>query len=124
MNYEETIKSMLTAASTAAKGKWKDLRAAAEQEFRSLGVAAARIEADFLADSAAAALQSDPAKRTEMAGKAKLRAELAFDSLKLAAEGVTLAAKVEAKLAAQNATNAALGILGAAVTKSIGIALL
>jgi hypothetical protein len=56
--------------------------------------------------------------------KAKLRAELGFDSLRLASEGVVTASTADAKIAAQDAINAVLGVLRSAINKSIGVALL
>jgi len=124
MNFQETLQQMLDAGAAAAKGHWKALRGHAEQEFRRLGEAAAWLEADYLADLAAAQLPSTKTKRAKMESKAKLRAKLAFDNLTLAAEGVVTAAKGDAKLAAQDAINAALAVARAAVNKSVGIALL
>ena len=124
MNYEETLKGMLDAAAGAAKGQWRALRGYAEEEFRRLGEAAAGLEADYLADLADARLQPDAEKRARMEARARRRAELAFASLKLAGEGVVITAKADAKLAAQDAVNAALGVLRAAINNSVGVALL
>jgi hypothetical protein len=84
----------------------------------------ASLEADYIADVAAAELQKKAANRKELKRKAKLRAELAFDSLRLASEGVVTAAKADAKIAAQDAINAALAVLRTTVNESVGIALL
>ncbi|HMJ06859.1 MAG TPA: hypothetical protein VK474_11435 [Chthoniobacterales bacterium] len=124
MNYQQTLDDMLRAAAGAAKGHWEALRGYAEVEFRQLSETSLGLEADFAADMGAAQLESDPAERSEMERRAKRRTELAFDSLKLAAEGVVIAATADAKIAAQDAVNAALGVLRSAINTSIGIALL
>jgi hypothetical protein len=49
---------------------------------------------------------------------------LAFENLRLASEGVLTATTADAKIAAQDAINAALGVLRAAINQSVGIALL
>jgi membrane protein involved in colicin uptake len=115
---------MIEAAAGAAKIHWNDFRTYAEQEFKRLAEAGASLEADYIADVAAAELQKKAANRKELKRKAKLRAELAFDSLRLASEGVVTAAKADAKIAAQDAINAALAVLRTAVNESVGIALL
>jgi len=124
MNYEDTLKQMLSAAAAAAKVHWNDFRDYAEQEFRRLAEAGAQLEADYAADVVEAGLQQDDSKREELKQKAKLRADLAFENLRLASEGVLTATTADAKIAAQDAINAALGVLQAAINKSIGIALL
>lgn len=123
MNYEEVLDGMLEAAASAAKGHWKALRGFAREEFSRLSEAAVGLEADYLADWAEAQQESDRRKRTRMETKAKRRAELAFENLKLAGEGVIIAARADAKLAAQDAVNAAMGVLRGALNKAIGIAL-
>jgi hypothetical protein len=123
MNFDETLKKMVEAAA-AAKIHWKDFRTYAEQEVKKLAEAGAQLESDYIADVAAAQLKKDAAKRDKLMQKAKLRAELAFDSLRLASEGVVTASTADAKIAAQDAINAALGVLRAAINKSVGIALL
>jgi hypothetical protein len=55
---------------------------------------------------------------------AEKRAQLAFENLKLAADGVLTATTADGKIAAQDAINAALDVLRAAINKSVGIALL
>jgi hypothetical protein len=115
---------MLEAAAAAAKIHWKDFYTYAEQEVKKLAAAGAQLESDYVADVAAAQLQKNAAKRDKLMEKAKLRAELAFDSLRLASEGVLTVSTADAKIAAQDAINAALGVLGSAINKSIGIALL
>jgi hypothetical protein len=124
MNYEDTLKQMLSAAAAAAKIHWNDFRDYAEQEFTRLAEAGAQVEADYVADVAEAELQQDDNKREELKQKAKLRAQLAFENLRLASEGVLTATTADAKIAAQDAINAALGVLRAAINQSVGIALL
>ena len=124
MNYEDTLKQMLSAAAAAAKVHWNDFRSYAEQEFRRLAEAGAQLEADYAADVVEAGLQQDDSRRDELKQKARLRAQLAFENLRLASEGALTATTADAKIAAQDAINAALGVLGAAINKSIGIALL
>lgn len=124
MNYQATLDEMLRAASGAAKGHWKELRGYAEIEFKRLSQTALGLETDFLADMLAAQLESDTKERARMEERAKRRTELSFDSLRLAAEGVVVAAKADAKMAAQDAVNAALGVLRSAINTSIGLPLL
>jgi hypothetical protein len=124
MNFDDTLKQMLEAAAAAAKVHWNDFRSYAEQEFKRLAEAGAQVEADYGADVAEAQLQQDATKRDKLIQKARLRAQLAFENLRLASEGVLTATTADAKIAAQDAINAALGVLGAAINKSIGIALL
>lgn len=124
MNYEDTLKQMLSAAAAAANVHWNDFRDYAKQEFRRLAEAGAQVEADYAADLAEAELQQDDSKRDEQKQKARLRAQLAFENLRLASEGLLTATTADAKIAAQDAINAALGVLQAAINKSIGIALL
>ena len=124
MNFNDTLKKMIEAAAAAANIHWKDFRSYAEQEFKKIAEAGAWLEADYISDVATADLQRNAANRAELKRKAKLRAELAFDSLRLASEGVMTAANADAKIAAQSATNAALAVLRTAVNESVGIALL
>ena len=124
MNYQDTLKQMLGAAAAAAKIHWNDFRSYAEQEFGRLAEAGAQVEADYVADMAEAQLQQDDSKREELKQKARLRSQLAFENLRLASEGVLTATTADAKIAAQDAINAALGVLRAAINQSIGIALL
>jgi len=124
MNFEDTLKQMLEAAAAAANIHWNDFRTFAEQEFRNLAEAGAQVEADYGADVAEAQLQHDAAKRDKLMQKAQKRAELTFDNLKLAADGVLTATTADGKIAAQDAINAALEVLRAAINKSVGIALL
>ena len=124
MNFQDTLVKMLEAGAGAAKVHWNALRGFAEEEFKGLAESAAWLEADYLADMAAAKLQADPAKRADMEGKARLRAGLAFENLELAADGLITVAKADAKIAAQDAINSALGVLKGAVNQSIGIPLL
>jgi hypothetical protein len=124
MNFEDTLKKMIEAAAAAAKIHWNDFRTFAEQELKKLAEAGAQLEADYVADMAAAELQQDATQRDELKQKATLRSQLAFDNLRLASEGVVAAVKADAKIAAQDAINAALDVLRAAINKSAGIALL
>ncbi len=124
MNLEDTLKKMIEAAAAAAKIHWNDFRTFAEQEFKNLAEAGAQLEADYAADMAAAELQQDVTKRDELKQKASLRSQLAFDNLRLASEGVVTAVKADAKIAAQDAINAAIGVLQDAINKSVGVALL
>ncbi len=124
MNYKQTLDDMLEAAAEAAPAHWPALRGAAEIEFKQLSETALELEADFVADIVAAEREPDPAKRTEMERRAKRRIELAFDSLKLAAESIVIEAPPEVKMDAQAAVNAALAVLRGAINTSIGIAML
>ena len=124
MNLQETLKKMIEAAAGAAKVHWPGLRSFAETELRKLAEAAAWLEADLIADLAAARLESDPGKSDEQVRLARLRAELGFDCLRLAAEGVITMAKADAKIAAQDAINAAVGVLRGAINESIGLVVL
>lgn len=124
MNYQATLEEMLQAASGAAKGHWEALRDYAELELRRLSQNALTLEADFVADMLAAQGEPDPEERAKREQRAKRRMELAFDSMKLAAEGVVIAARADAKIAAQDAINAAIGVLRSAINASIGVPLL
>jgi hypothetical protein len=124
MNVEATLKAMIEAGSAAAKGKWKKLKGFVEAEFKSLATAGRALEKDLLADLAAAAALPTAKKRGTATGKAKLRASLAFENLRLAAEGVMLVAEADLKLAAQDALNAAIGVLRKAINDAAGIAIL
>ena len=124
MNYQETLDAMLSAASGAAKGHWEALRNYAELEFKRLSETALGLEADFVSDMVAAQVETNSKERATMERRAKRRMELAFESLKLAAEGIVIAANADARLAAQDAVNAALGVLRSAINTSIGVAVL
>lgn len=124
MNFEDTLKKMIEAAAAAAQVHWNDFRSFAEQEFERLAQAGAQLEADYIADMAAAELEQNATERDELKRKAALRAQLGFENLRLATEGVVTAAKADAKIAAQDAINAALEVLRTAINKSVGIALL
>jgi hypothetical protein len=115
---------MVEAAATAANVHWNDLRGFAEQEFRRLSVAGAQIKADLASDLNDAKRESDPAFRAELERQAKRRAQLAFEGIEVAAGGVVSAADTVAKIAAQDAVNAALDVLRGAINQSIGFALL
>ena len=124
MNYEETWKQMAEVAAGAAKGHWTALRGFALEEFKRLSAAAVDLEKDYLTELAEAAQLQDAAARAEAERIARRRMELGFKSLQLASEGVFAAARGDAKLAAEAAYNAAVGVLRGAINKSIGIALL
>lgn len=124
MNFEDTLKKMIEGAAAAAQVHWNDFRSFAEQEFERLAQAGAQLEADYIADMAAAELEQNATERDELKRKAALRAQLGFENLRLATEGVVTAAKADAKIAAQDAINAALEVLRTAINKSVGIALL
>ena len=115
---------ILRGKSATAKIHWKDFRTFAEQEFQKIAEAGASLESNYIADVAAAQLQKNTAKRDKLMQKAKLRAELAFCILRRASEGVLTATTADAKIAAQDAINAALDVLKTAINKSVGIALL
>ena len=68
--------------------------------------------------------ENDLAFRAELESQAKRRAQLAFEGIKVAAGGVVSAASTVAKIAAQDAVNAALAVLRGAINQSIGFALL
>jgi hypothetical protein len=124
MNFEDTLKKMIEAAAAAAKVHWNDFRTFAEQEFKRLAEAGVQLDADYTADITAAELERAATKRDKLKQQATLRAQLAFQNLRLASEGVVTATKADAKIAAQDAINAALEVLRAAINKSVGVALL
>jgi hypothetical protein len=124
MNIETTLKGMLEAAAGAAKGKWKTLRAFAEPEFRTLAAASKQLAADFANDVAAAAELSTQKKRDAAVAKAKKRATIGFRGLRLAAEAVLIVGEADVKLAAQDAINAAVGVLKGVVNDAAGLVLL
>jgi hypothetical protein len=68
-----------------------------------------------------AQLQKNTAKRDKLMQKAKLRAELAFRILRRASEEVLTATTSDAKIAAQDAINAALDVLKTAINKSVAL---
>lgn len=124
MNHQETLEQMIEAAIGAAQGKWKSFQKYAEVEFKRLAQATAWIEVDYLDDLADAEAQANEETVLKMKKSAKKRADLAFANVKLAAESVVIAAKADAKMAAQDAINAALKVLATAVNKSVGFSLL
>lgn len=124
MNYQETLSKMLTAAAQAAGAHWKGFQTFASQEIQRLAQDGAWIESDFLADLAAAQKQDDATRRADLEAKAKRRASLAYQGLELASEGLVITTKAAAKIAAQDAINAALDILRTAINQSVGLALL
>ena len=115
---------MLAAALKAAGSHWKGFKTFATQEIERLARDGTWIEADYLADLAVAQKESNAKRRAKLETKAKRRASLAFEGLQLASEGIVLTTKATAKIAAQDAINAALGVLKDAINKSIGLALL
>src|SRR5439155_26957866 len=123
MNFDDTLKQMLSSAAAAAKVHWNDFRSYAEQEFKRLDEAGAQVEADYAADAAAAQLPQNATKREKLMQKARLRAELAFDNLRLAADGVLTSTTADAEIAGQDAINASLVALRAAVYQELGNAL-
>lgn len=124
MNFNETLADMLAAAAGAAKDGWKRVRDFAEQEFRALATAAHQLESELIADLAAAAKLKTKKERDKAVKIAKLRARQGFAGLKRAAEGALIVAAADAKLAAQNAINAAVGVLATAINTSVGVAVL
>ena len=68
-----------------------------------------------------AQLQKNTAKRDKLMQKAKLRAELPFRILRRASEEVLTATISDAKIAAQDAINAALDVLKTAINKSVAL---
>lgn len=69
--------------------------------FRHRAFLAVQLEADLAKDLAEAQLKRNADKRTKVETKAKRRAELAFDNLKLAANAVVIAAKADVRLKTQ-----------------------
>ena len=124
MNYEATWKQMAEAAAAAAKGHWTALRGFAVEELKRLAQAGVDLEKDFLTELAEARQLQDASERAEAERVARRRMELGFKSLRRASEGVFVAAKGDAKLAAEAAYNAAVGVLRSAINTSIGIPLL
>src|SRR5437773_11705869 len=103
MNFDDTLKQMLSEAAAAAKVHWNDFRSYAEQELKRVAEAGAQVETDYAADAAAAQLQQNATKRDKLMQKPKLRPELAVDKLRLAAYGVLTATTADAKTAGQDA---------------------
>jgi hypothetical protein len=73
MNFEDTLKKMIEAAAGAAKIHWKDFRTYAEQEFKRLAEAGAWLEADYIADIAAAELQKKAANREKAEAQSQVK---------------------------------------------------
>jgi hypothetical protein len=124
MNFEQTLKDMLGAAAAAAQTDWNRLKGFAEEQLRALAANAHHLESEYLDDVAAAATTADERERTEALRIAKLRLEHGFRGIKRASEAVMIAAAGNAALAAQNAINAAVGVLTAAINSSIGVRIL
>ncbi|HET9367542.1 MAG TPA: hypothetical protein VFO22_05680 [Candidatus Udaeobacter sp.] len=68
-----------------------------------------------------AQLQKNTAERDKLMQKAKLRAKLPFRILRRASEEVLTATISDAKIAAQDAINAALDVLKTAINKSVAL---
>ena len=124
MNFGETLEKMLAAAATAAKSDWKKMRDFAEQEFRTLAANSHHLESEFLDDLAAAAILGKQSERAEAIRIAKLRLKHGFRGITRAAEAAMIVSAADVTLAAQNAINAAIGVLKAAINQSIGVAVL
>ena len=101
MNFEDTLAKMLAAAKTATGTHWKDMSSYLEDEFAS-------------AKDEAAAIAMEVAHRTKTPEQAKIEMEAIEESLR----DVRLAATVDVKAAAQDAINAALDVLRAAVNEA------
>lgn len=99
--------SITEAALGAAKGHAQDLKNYIEARATLLASGAAQIAADRLAGD----LTDDDV-------------QFAFQQIKESEQTALLAAKVTAKAAAQDAINAALAVVGTAINKAVGIALL
>lgn len=95
------------AAVGAAKGHARDLKAYLQARARLLASGAAQIAADRLAGK----INDDDVR-------------FAYEQIREAEQTALLAAKVTAKAAAQDAINAALAVVGDAINKAVGIALL
>jgi len=101
MNFEDTLAKMLAAAKNATGTHWKDMSSYLENEF-----ARAKDEAAVIA--------MEVAHRTKTPEQAKIELEAIEESLR----DVRLAATVDVKAAAQDAINAALDVLRAAVNEA------
>lgn len=124
MNLEETLKGMLEAAAGAAKGKWGKLKGFAETELRVLAERGRELGVSWAADLVDAAALPTAKKREKATGIAKKRAEIGMRNIVLAGEGLALAVEADVKLAAQDAVNAALGVLRKAINDAAGIGIL
>jgi len=98
MNIEDTVEKMLAAAEQAAGVHWQDMKGYLANEF-----ARAKEEA--------AAIALEVAQGTKTPAQAKIEIEAIEASLR----DIKLALSVEAKAAAQDAINAALDVLRAAI---------
>lgn len=121
MNLEETLKAMLTAATGAAKGKWGKLKGFAEAELRTLAATGKELGESLATDLKEAALLPTAKKREAATAIAKKRAEIGMRGIALAGEGLALAVEADLKLAAQDAVNAALGVLRGAINQAVGV---
>ncbi len=124
MNTEAILKAMVGAASGAAKGKWGAMKGFAEVELQTLAAMGKTLAESLVADLADAAAEPVAKARKKQAAIAQKRAELGMRNIVLAGEGVTLAVEADLKLAAQDAVNAALGVLRGAINEAAGFAIL
>jgi hypothetical protein len=106
MNFQNILEGMLAAAKKAAGKHWKDMSSYLEAEFKR-------------AKDEAAAGALEVARGTKKPEQAKIELEAIEESLR----DVRLAATVDVKAAAQDAINAALAVLRAAVNQAAGIAI-
>lgn len=124
MNLEETLKAMLEAATGAAKGKWGKLKGFAQAELRTLAENGKVLGESLAADLKAAALLPTAEEREAAVGIARKRAEFGMRGIVRAGEGLALAVEADVKLAAQDAVNAALGVLRGAINQAAGVKVL
>jgi stress response protein SCP2 len=101
MSFNDTVQRMLIAAEKAAGIHWKDMSGYLETEFEQ-------------AKNDAAAIALEVANGTKKPEQAKIELEAIEESLR----DVRLAATVDVKAAAQDAINAALEVLRAAVNQA------
>ena len=124
MNTEAMMQAMLGAASGAAKGKWSTMKGFAEVELQTLAAMGKTLAESLVADLADAAAEPNDTARKKQTAIATKRAELGMKNIVLAGEGVALAVEADLKLAAQDAVNAALGVLRGAINEAAGFAIL
>lgn len=107
INIQVLAESALNQALTAAKGHAKDLRAYLKKR------------AEIIAEGAAAIAKD------HLEGKiTKDEVKFAFDQIRESERSARLAIKVTAKVALQNAVNAALAVAAGAVNQAIGVSIL
>lgn len=124
MNLEETLKAMLEAAAGAAKGKWGKVKGFAQTELRTLAEKGRELSVSLATDLADAAALPTEDERAAATAIAKKRAAFGMRGIVLAGEGLALAVEADVKLAAQDAVNAALGVLRKAINDAAGIGIL